>query len=111
MAETTNSSETESLNEAAAEALRKRMLRLMIISVGTMFIGIFAVLFAIVYKINDVPNAATDIQVSLPDGFVIDDVEIDGDVLMFRGAGADQSTTILLFDATTGQARRSIVVK
>jgi len=100
------------------EKVRKKMVRLLAVSIGVMMIGVMAVLFAIVYKFTrpTTPNAVrqpslnTGVPVDaplidhikLPPGFQVASVSIDGGKVAFFGVGSDSQSRILMFDATTG---------
>ncbi len=102
--------EEEKPLDPAAEKLRRKMLRLMVISLGSMFIGIFAVLFAIVYKMNNSAVASTSIEtsISLPEGFEIEETSLGDDLIVFRGVHADGSRQLVLFDLANGTPRGTI---
>ncbi len=105
--------EEEKPLDPAAEKLRRKMLRLMVISLGSMFIGIFAVLFAIVYKMNNSAIASNQIEatIALPQGFQIEETQIGDGTILFRGLDADGSSKIMLFDAVSGAPRGLIKLK
>ncbi len=98
--------EEEKPLDPAAEKLRRKMVRLMAVSLGTMFIGIFAVLFAIVYKMNNSADATAMIEASidLPEGFEILETELGDGTILFRGRDTAGSSQILLFDQATGNS-------
>ncbi len=105
--------EEEKPLDPAAEKLRRKMLRLMVISLGSMFIGIFAVLFAIVYKMNNSAVATTSIEarVILPEDFEIQETRLGDNIILFRGLSSDGTSRVLMFDAVSGQPRGTIEIK
>lgn len=105
--------EEEKPLDPAAERLRRKMQRLMIVSFGTMFIGIFAVLFAIVYKLNNsaVDAAVIDTDITVPDGFSITDTVVDDGTIYLRGSGQNGTQAVLVFDLVTGESRGRISIK
>jgi len=105
--------EEEKPLDPAAEKLRRKMLRLMVISIGSMFIGIFAVLFAIVYKMNNAAVVAEQVEatIELPAGFQIEETQLSDGVVLLRGRNADGTSRIMLFDATNGMPRGAIELK
>lgn len=105
--------EEEKPLDPAAEKLRRKMLRLMVISLGSMFIGIFAVLFAIVYKMNNSAAVSEQIETSieLPAGFQIEETQMSDGVILFRGRGDDGISKIILFDSASGLPRGSVELK
>jgi hypothetical protein len=53
--------------DPAMERVRRKMIRLLAVSIGIMVIGLMAVLAAIVYKINQpIPEAATPVRSEIP---------------------------------------------
>ncbi len=105
--------EEEKPLDPAAEKLRRKMLRLMVISLGSMFIGIFAVLFAIVYKMNNSAIAETqvDYATELPADFQIEETQLGAGTILFRGRDGANMSKILLFDSANGQPRGTIELK
>ena len=90
--------------DPAIEAVRKRLARLMVVSIGIMMVGLFAVLGAIVYKAYGVPasNAVANGTLAIPSGMIVVDQSLDGDRLALRLKGADGTETIMLFSLTNG---------
>ena len=105
--------EEEKPLDPAAEKLRRKMLRLMVISLGSMFIGIFAVLFAIVYKMNNsaVISEQIEMSIELPAGFQIEETQMSDGVILFRGRADDGSSKIMLFGSADGEPRGVIELK
>ena len=97
------------------ERVRKKMLRMMIVSVGVMLIGLMAVLGAIVYKLGkygektesvtassaslQIPNMA-DItgQIDIPDGAKILSATKDGQQILLTLQLADGKQQLWLYD-------------
>ncbi|MCR6501278.1 hypothetical protein MUO32_19775 [Shinella sp. CPCC 101442] len=110
------------------ENVRRKMMRLQLVSGGIMFLMFLAVLAAIVYKINtreskpdaalsasgavsvpsDAPVKAT---VTLPDGFAISAISQSDGQILFYGVTADGARKAILFDITTGRIVAEIDVK
>ena len=105
--------EEEKPLDPAAERLRRKMLRLMVISLGSMFIGIFAVLFAIVYKMNNASVVSEQIEavIELPAGFKIVETQLSDGVILLRGQDSDGLSKIMLFDPASGAPLGSIELK
>jgi len=78
--------EEEEPLDPQVEAIRRKMMRLLMISSGTMMIGLMAVLLAIVYKVtsstSSVPVAATTNEIALPKGAAIVDTALSRDRIM-----------------------------
>ncbi|KJS15339.1 MAG: membrane protein [Hoeflea sp. BRH_c9] len=110
------------------EKVRRKMVRLLAVSIGVMFIGLMAVLGAIVYKFTQaddtavagspvagssmvVPSDAPIASVaSLPEGFVVESVSLDGPRIGFFGRSADGSRRLIIHDMTTGRIVGDVVV-
>jgi hypothetical protein len=92
--------------DPAIERIRRRMMRLMLVSVGIMVIGIMAVLYGIVFKLTtrgDAEGPAFDVLVPLPQGGRILSTTLAGDrlsVLIEDEAGLQ---SLLVLDARTGK--------
>jgi hypothetical protein len=109
------------------ENVRRKMMRLQLVSGGIMLLMFMAVLAAIVYKINtreskpeaalsasggvavpsDAPVKAT---VALPDGFAVSAVSQSGGQILFYGVMADGSRKAILFDIAAGRTVADIDV-
>ncbi|KQT54324.1 hypothetical protein ASG43_01555 [Aureimonas sp. Leaf454] len=93
--------------DPATERLRRKLVRLLALSVSTLFIGVMAVLGAIVYKLNrDAPPAnpaSADLSVSLPAGSRLLDLAASGDTALLRlQSGANGTQSLLRIDLSTG---------
>lgn len=93
--------------DPATERLRRKMVRLLALSVSTLFIGVMAVLGAIVYKLNrDAPPTgaeALDLAIALPEGSVLLDMTAAGDSALLRIAPEEGGVSSLLrIDLATG---------
>lgn len=110
------------------EKVRRKMVRLLAVSIGVMFIGLMAVLGAIVYKFTqrdvapvdgglvagssmEVPSdAPLEAVAALPAGFVIESVTLDGARIGFFGRAADGSRRLIIHDISLGRAVADVVV-
>jgi len=110
------------------EKVRRKMVRLLVVSIGVMFIGLMAVLGAIVYKFtqrDDAPAqgslvAGSSLQVpsdapleavaALPAGFDVESVSLDGARIGFFGRAADGSRRLIIFDLSVSRIVGDIVV-
>ena len=110
------------------ENVRRKMMRLQLVSGGIMLLMFMAVLAAIVYKINtrdgkpeaavtaagglavpsDAPVKAT---ATLPDGFAVSAVSQAGGQILFYGVMADGVRKAFLFDIATARTVAEIDVK
>jgi len=101
------------------EKVRRKMVRLQLVSGGIMLLMFMAVLAAIVYKINardgkpqaaassgglvvpsDAPVKAT---AALPDGFAVSAVSQSSGQILFYGVTGDGARKALLFDIAAGR--------
>lgn len=83
------------------EAIRVRMVRLLIVSGGIMMLGLMAVLAAIVYKITSsgeqsAARIVKEAMITLPAGSTIIDTALDRDRVMLT-VEADGKTQVLVF--------------
>ena len=96
--------ENEEPLDPAMERVRRKMVRLLTIAIGTMLIGLMAVLGAIVYKAGDsgVPEGTATAILDLPDGFAVSDTDYSENRILFYGTASDGTTKVLIFDAGSG---------
>ena len=105
------------------ELVRRKMVRTLAISIGTMCIGLIAVAAAIVYKISSrnepapvassaaVPaEAPSEARAALPAGFVVQHVGLDGNRILFYGQARDGSAHALVFDMALGRMTADVTV-
>ena len=108
------------------ENVRRKLMRLQLISGGIMLLMFMAVLAAIVYKVTtrdgkpvaeaggafavpgDAPVTAT---ATLPAGFSVSAVSQDGGRILFYGAMRDGSRKALLFDIAAGRIVADVDVR
>ncbi|MGL4404866.1 MAG: hypothetical protein ACRCT6_03840 [Notoacmeibacter sp.] len=89
--------------DPAIEAVRKRLARLMVVSIGIMMVGLLAVLGAIVYKTTGRTEVSTGSgTLAIPDGMTVVDHSLDGDRISLRLRGIDGRETIMLFSVNNG---------
>ncbi|MAZ84102.1 MAG: hypothetical protein CML31_14225 [Rhizobiales bacterium] len=109
------------------EKVRRKMVRLLAVSIGIMFVGVMAVLAAIVYKftrpsedVATLPAASSTAttapsstplvdRIDLPQGFDVISMSVDGNRIAFFGTtnGASQ---VLVYDASSGSRLGTIEV-
>lgn len=101
--------EDEKPLDPAMEKVRRKMIRLLGVSIGVMMAGLMAVLFAIVYKMNSgadkpVASAASSGsiadagEISLPDGAYMNGHSLSGDRLALDVTLKGGAREILIFD-------------
>ena len=110
------------------ENVRRKMMRLQLVSGGIMLLMFMAVLAAIVYKINTreskpeaaVSSSANGLAVpsdapvkataTLPDGFAVSAVSQSGGQILFYGVMADGARKAFLFDIAAGRTVAEIAI-
>lgn len=102
------------------EKVRRKMVRLLAVSIGIMFVGVMAVLAAVVYRVSQGGDGAPEREVAgqafpgtaatqlsaraeLPDGFTVADVALDGTRILFFGEGSDGARQAFVFDIAEGR--------
>ena len=108
------------------ERVRQKMVRLLVVSIGIMILGVMAVLAGVVYKVMTpdaepqivagetftVPDEAPlRVTASLPAGFSVDNVALDGPRILFYGRKSDGSAGALILDIATGRLVADISLK
>jgi hypothetical protein len=88
--------------DPAMERVRTKMVRLLAVSIGTMMVGLFAVLFAVIYKANDGPEALPSAVLDVPADFTARSVSLADGRLAMLGADGEGGQRVLVFDANTG---------
>lgn len=86
------------------ERVRRKLARLMVVSIGTMLIGLMAVLGAVVYKSagSRAPQGTAEAVIDLPDGFSVSDTAVSDTRVLFIGSLPDGEMRALIFDAQSG---------
>ena len=91
--------------DPAMERVRRRLARLMVVSIGIMLVGLMAVLGAVVYRASGggasqtVANAVID----LPEGFDVRDTAVSAERILFFGQLPGNGERLLVFDLRTGR--------
>jgi hypothetical protein len=102
--------EPEKPLDPAMEKVRRKMIRLLFISISVMMAGLMAVLFAIVYKMNSRPDSPlAETAVTMPQGTG----EISGTIALPEGArinGQSLSGNRILFDLSLPDGQRELAV-
>ena len=102
--------EPEKPLDPAMEKVRRKMIRLLAISIGVMMAGLMAVLFAIVYKMNSRPDGALpETAVTLAQGAG----EIAGTIALPQGArinGQSLSGNRIMLDLSQPDGTRELAV-
>lgn len=104
--------EPEKPLDPAMEKVRRKMIRLLAISIGVMMAGLMAVLFAIVYKMNTRADApATENvtaasagdgmmtgEIALPEGAQINSQSLSGNRILFDLSLPDGTREVAVYD-------------
>lgn len=119
--------EEEKPLDPAMEKIRRKMVRLLVVSSSVIILGLMAVVFSIVYKIDrnkpdqsrlpatttsaaDVLPAARQ-SITLPAGFVLENASLSGNRILMSGIGADGAKRMIVYDIGTGKQVTEIEVK
>jgi len=107
------------------EKVRRKMVRLLAVSIGIMFIGLMTVLGALVYKFTRADDSGAQVAASsasvpsdapiegvaaLPSGFTVENVTLDGNRIGFFGRASDGSMRLIVHDISVGRIVSDIVV-
>ena len=119
--------EDEAPLDPAFEKVRRKMVRLLIISSSVIIVGLMAVVFSIVYRVNKLPPAEAPLAtapvaqndpvpaarqtITLPEAFVIESTSISDNRVLIFGAGPDGAKRIFVHDIGTGKRVTEIDVK
>lgn len=99
------------------EKVRRKMVRLLAVSLGIMFLGVMAVLVGVVYKVmedgEEVPvrtaadalavpaDGPLNVTAVLPSGFRVEDVSLDGSKILLYGRMPDGGPAAYIYDIMT----------
>lgn len=120
--------EPEAPLDPAFEKVRRKMVRLLVISSSVIIVGLMAVVFSIVYRVNRLPSAETPSATTpaavqpdaalpeqqtftLPDAFVIKSTAISGDRILIFGAEAGGQQRMFVYDIGTGKRLTTIDIR
>jgi len=119
--------EDEAPLDPAFEKVRRKMVRLLIISSSVIIVGLMAVVFSIVYRVNKLPPetpavAATPAvhvdpvpaaqqTITLPEAFVVESSSISGNRILIFGADPDGRQRMFVHDIGTGKRVTEIDIK
>jgi hypothetical protein len=117
--------EQEAPLDPAFEKVRRKMVRLLIISSSVIILGLMAVVFSIVYRVNRIPadpsptapiaqqeSVPAALQsITLPAGFTVESTSISGNRVLLFGTGPDGGKRILVHDIGTGKTVTEIDLK
>ena len=121
--------EEEEPLDPATERVRRKMVRLLIVSIGIMVVGLMSVFGAIIYKIGEkqddsetvipavqteliVPNSANYIgEIDIPDGANILSTSLNGSHILLHLKLVDGSQKLWLYDIPSGRQFGIIDVK
>ena len=111
--------------DPAQERLRRKLVRLLMVSGGVMMLGLIAVFAAIVYKVGAEGPAArpeqpglsaaapVDGRIVLPTGYRLAGTSLDGERALLTLEGPEGASLLLVVDLRTGAvlARHRLVVE
>jgi putative copper export protein len=108
--------------DPAMENVRRKMVRLQIVSGAIMFVSLMAVFGAVVYKaVKAEPGAASSSSgvpsdspvsstVSLPLGFQVQSTSLSGSEILFFGQSVDGKRRAIVFDTKAGRTVADVTV-
>jgi hypothetical protein len=97
--------------DPAAERLRRKLVRLLILSGGIMMLGFIAVFAAIVYKVGKAgeggvrslsAGSSLDVRIAVPRGRRLSATSLDGDRALLTLLAPDGTASLMLIDLNTG---------
>ena len=89
--------------DPAVERVRRKLARLMLVSVGTLGLGVLAILAAVVWRSSEPePAAAVDRTIGLLPGASLRDAALDGNRIAVTIDLPNGATEIVTFDMRTG---------
>jgi hypothetical protein len=106
--------------DPAAERLRRKLVRLLLVSGGIMLLGLIAVFSAIVYKLSERGvRAASRLsaespaagRIAIPPGYQLRGTALDGDRALLTIAAADGATSLVVVDLATGETLSRFTVE
>lgn len=111
--------------DPAMENVRRKMMRLQLVSAGVMLIMLMAVLGAIVYKLTSTSDGTEAAQAgvgipadapvnaiaALPAGFSVIDVALSGSQVLFYGSLPGTEPRAIVFDIRAGRIVADITVR
>lgn len=118
--------EQEAPLDPAFEKVRRKMVRLLIVSASVIVLGLMAVVYSIVYRVNRIPQPTTPVatapvtqdvvpaaqqSITLPAGFTVTSTTISGNRVLLFGTGADGKQLIVIHDIGTGKTVTQIDLK
>jgi hypothetical protein len=118
--------EQEAPLDPAFEKVRRKMVRLLIVSASVVILGLMAVVFSIVYRVNKLPQPTTPVvtgpgaeltvpaarqSITLPTGFAVESTSISGNRVLLFGTGSDGKKRIVIHDIGTGKTVTEIDFK
>lgn len=119
--------EQEAPLDPAFEKVRRKMVRLLVISSSVIIVGLMAVVFSIVYRVNRIPPAtttaatapatevdpvpATRQSLALPEGFTIESTSMSGNRVLLLGMGSDRRKRMIVYDIGTGKTVTDIEIQ
>lgn len=113
--------EAEAPLDPAQERLRRKLVRLLMVSGGIMMLGLIAVFAAIVYKVGETSRTAEPVglsagvpvegRITVPSGHRLVDTALNGERALLTLQAPDGSSVLLFVDLATGSelARHTIM--
>lgn len=98
--------------DPAAERVRRKMVRLMVVSMGIMFVGIFAVLAAVIWQLGEATQTRFEaLDMGVPAGAQIIETDMGADAILMRVRDADGTQQLLIYDRMSGNLLRAFTLR
>ncbi len=123
--------EEEAPLDPVMERVRKKMIRLLVISMGTIFISLMVVVYTIVYKINTLPEDAEEeasnssqiqasfnvadfqetIELNAPVGAELTSSQLEGNLLVLQFRLPNSQTEVRIINLLSGEVVSTVSIK
>ena len=123
--------EEEAPLDPVMERVRKKMIRLLVISMGTIFISLMVVVYTIVYKINTLPEDAEEeafnssqiqasfnvadfqetIELNAPVGAELTSSQLEGNLLVLQFRLPNSQTEVRIVNLLSGEVVSTVSIK
>jgi hypothetical protein len=120
----TNDFDDEEPLDPATERVRRKMMRLLAVSIGIMMVGLAAVLAAIVYRIgaadtstiarNDampVADFRTEGTIDLPDDAIVRSASLAGNFMLLHVQLTEGVAQMLVYDLVSGRVVATVAIE
>ena len=123
--------EEEAPLDPVMERVRKKMIRLLVVSMGTIFVSLMVVVYTIVYKINTLPEDAEEeasnssqiqasfnvadfqetIELNAPVGAELTSSQLEGNLLVLQFRLPNSQTEVRIINLLSGEVVSTVSIK